>query len=99
MYWGSVGNERFRARNDSLRAACNSNCMSVGGGIQKIPEGVHEGPLGIAKLEGEEVSRAIVSRLTSSGNGEFMGTIRVREVSHACPPRGGFAHDRDLARF
>ncbi len=67
------------------------------GSFRKIPKGVQERPIIIANIEGEEVSHAIVPRPISIGDGELLGAIRVGEMSHACPLRGGFTQYQELA--
>ncbi len=67
--------------------------------MRKIPERVQEGPKIVADIESEKVPRAIVRWPTSSGNEGLIGTIRLGEVPRACPSRGGFSQDKELARF
>jgi hypothetical protein len=65
--------------------------LYVGGKVRDIPERVEEGPIVVANVEGEEVSCGIVPRPTCRGDEGEMGILRAGKVSHACPPRGGFA--------
>ncbi len=67
--------------------------------MREILERVQEGPIIVADVEGEELPRAVVPWPTGSGDGRCLGTLRVGEVPHTSPCRGGFTNDQECARL
>ncbi len=55
-----------------------------------LPEGVDVGPLSLAHMKRDEVSRTVVPRATARGNGRMFGIPGWGEVSRTGPPSGSF---------
>ena len=60
-------------------------------GFRKVLlERVDDGPVSLAHIKRDEVSRTVVPRATSRGNCRMRGILGWREVSRSCPPSGCF---------
>ena len=67
------------------------------GGFRKVLlEGVDDGPVVLAHIKRDEVSRTVVPRATTRGNGRMCGVPRSWEVSSVGPPNGCFPKTEDL---